>query len=67
MNYKFVRRAGSLNLCVIATGNQEILIRCAEHHPADQVAMFDLLDWLQNAAWYEQSILLTSRKIAAGS
>ena len=28
---------GHKNYCVIATGNQNILIRCAEHHLADHL------------------------------
>ena len=41
--YGFVGR-GQVDYGLIATGNQNILIRCAEHHPADQLSMPELVD-----------------------
>ena len=35
---------GHLHHSVIATGNQLILIHCAEHHPADQVKILEQFD-----------------------
>ncbi len=29
-----------MNQGVIVTGNYFVLIRCAQHHPADQIALF---------------------------